>query len=503
VIGVIVLSSLLLIFRWMSVSGSEDASVTRSPPGSDVRSLSSSASLVERLSPEATRLVEYCLEKAELERHQLLQQLRVAEGALVKCPSTDRDLLAKLNQLTTENIRLTAENEYLSKQLRSVPSIGGEALPLSLPNEAEHTIRAVPLHRTTADASAADATKLPTNTARITTKKIGVVVLCHNRPEYLKRALDSVLTYKPDHIPLFVSQDSDRDKTLWSMVNSPPYKDRLTAFQITERDIPAKRVSAASYYYIANHYKKALDKIFSETDLDSLIILEEDIEIAPDFFDYFETTQRLLDEDPSLLCVSAWNDLGQEKFVRDPYALRRSNFFPGLGWLLTRRLWDELSPKWPTGFWDDWIREPEQRKGRDCIHPEISRTYTFGSSGASGGQFFKEHLSLIKLNDKAVPWREMDLSYLFKDKWDEQFNKLLDGIEEVSANDASAALEQKRNSKIGIRYSNKNEYRRLGHTFGFHSDMKAGVPRTAYRGVVHFWAQNDNQLFFLPASDYR
>lgn len=30
-------------------------------------------------------------------------------------------------------------------------------------------------------------------------------------------------------------------------------------------------------------------------------------------------------------------------------------------------------------FWDDWMRLPEQRKGRDCIYPEISRTFTFGA----------------------------------------------------------------------------------------------------------------------------
>lgn len=34
-------------------------------------------------------------------------------------------------------------------------------------------------------------------------------------------------------------------------------------------------------------------------------------------------------------------------------------------------------------FWDDWIREPEQRKNRACIRPEISRTRTFGKKGVS------------------------------------------------------------------------------------------------------------------------
>uniref|UniRef100_A0A1I7UHV1 Alpha-1,3-mannosyl-glycoprotein 2-beta-N-acetylglucosaminyltransferase n=1 Tax=Caenorhabditis tropicalis TaxID=1561998 RepID=A0A1I7UHV1_9PELO len=42
--------------------------------------------------------------------------------------------------------------------------------------------------------------------------------------------------------------------------------------------------------------------------------------------------------------------------------------------MMTRRTWEELELIWPGGFWDDWMREPEQRKGRQCIRPEISRT---------------------------------------------------------------------------------------------------------------------------------
>jgi alpha-1,3-mannosyl-glycoprotein beta-1,2-N-acetylglucosaminyltransferase len=65
-------------------------------------------------------------------------------------------------------------------------------------------------------------------------------------------------------------------------------------------------------------------------------------------------------------------------------------------------------------YWDDWVREPEQRKGRVCIRPEISRTYTFGEVGVSIGQFWREYLSSIKLNDQLVPWSSKDLDYLMK-----------------------------------------------------------------------------------------
>ncbi len=73
---------------------------------------------------------------------------------------------------------------------------------------------------------------------------------------------------------------------------------------------------------------------------------------------------------------------------------------------MSRALWTELKPKWPAGFWDDWLREPEQRRGRACIRPEMNRVFTFGAEGgASAGQFYHEYLATIQLNTVAVDWQ--------------------------------------------------------------------------------------------------
>jgi alpha-1,3-mannosyl-glycoprotein beta-1,2-N-acetylglucosaminyltransferase len=107
--------------------------------------------------------------------------------------------------------------------------------------------------------------------------------------------------------------------------------------------------------------------------------------VAPDFFSYFAALSPLFDSDPELYCISAWNDNGQERFVSDPQALRRTDCFPGLGWMLPRRLWNELGgSRWAEGFWDDWMRQVKQRGTRTCIFPEVNRAYTFGKEGASG-----------------------------------------------------------------------------------------------------------------------
>lgn len=39
--------------------------------------------------------------------------------------------------------------------------------------------------------------------------------------------------------------------------------------------------------------------------------MQDDMQLALDFFPYFHRTAQLLDEDSTLYCVSSWNDNGQ------------------------------------------------------------------------------------------------------------------------------------------------------------------------------------------------
>lgn len=66
------------------------------------------------------------------------------------------------------------------------------------------------------------------------------------------------------------------------------------------------------------------------------------MELAPDFFSYFQATSALLDIDSSLFCVSSWNDHGQSQFVQNETQLYRSDFFPGLGWMMVSSTWKDV-----------------------------------------------------------------------------------------------------------------------------------------------------------------
>ncbi len=53
------------------------------------------------------------------------------------------------------------------------------------------------------------------------------------------------------------------------------------------------------------------------------------------------------------------------------------------------------------------MRMEEVRRGRQCLRPEICRTYNFGERGSSRGQFYYRYLVPIKLNTADVPWAKM------------------------------------------------------------------------------------------------
>ena len=70
--------------------------------------------------------------------------------------------------------------------------------------------------------------------------------------------------------------------------------------------------------WLSQHYKWALDRVFLEQGHSHVIIVEDDMLFSPDFLHFFEATAVLLERDPSLWCVSTWNDNGLKSYDWDP-----------------------------------------------------------------------------------------------------------------------------------------------------------------------------------------
>ncbi len=93
----------------------------------------------------------------------------------------------------------------------------------------------------------------------------------------------------------------------------------------------------AGYYKIARHYNYSINYVLNTLNYEAIILTEgliylfkqkknlfknssiDDLELSPDFLDYFQTLYPLLVYDKTLWCISAWNDNGiDKKIAREP-----------------------------------------------------------------------------------------------------------------------------------------------------------------------------------------
>jgi len=159
-------------------------------------------------------------------------------------------------------------------------------------------------------------------------------------------------------------------------------------------------------------------------------------------------------------------------------------------------VWDELAPKWPKAYWDDWIRLKEVRKDRQFIRPEVCRTYNFGEHGSSLGQFFRQYLESIKLNNVPVEWKSKDLSYLSEANYPKYFGKLVSSATPVYGEDVVQKA-YNIDGDVRIEYRNQGHFEQIARKFGIFEEWKDGIPRTSYKGVVVFRWQTARRIFLV------
>uniref|UniRef100_I3JM10 Protein O-linked-mannose beta-1,2-N-acetylglucosaminyltransferase n=1 Tax=Oreochromis niloticus TaxID=8128 RepID=I3JM10_ORENI len=245
---------------------------------------------------------------------------------------------------------------------------------------------------------------------------VPVAVIAGNRPNYLYRMLRSLLSahgVNPQMITVFIDGYYEEPMDVVDLFG-------LKGVQHTPISIKNARVS--------QHYKASLTATFNLHPTIVRRLLYYQYFLC--FCSFLSQTIHLLDEDDSLYCISAWNDQGYEHTAEDPALLYRVESMPGLGWVLKKSLYkDELEPKWPTPEklwdWDMWMRMPEQRKGRECIIPDVSRSYHFGIIGLNmNGYFHEVYFKKHKFN--TVPNVQLkNVGSLKKDAYEVEIQNLL------------------------------------------------------------------------------
>lgn len=341
-----------------------------------------------------------------------------------------------------------------------------------------------------------------------------VVVVAHNRAQYLARCILTLLRYWHEDpynevkFPIYISVDGEDHHTLlFSSILS-----RASNVQVIH-NLQDEAVCRAhgGYCHLSQHYKMLLRLFFECHSAPRLIFIEEDLEVSPDFFSYFQATATLLDTDKSLLCVSAWNDHGQQGRAGNVTALYRTDVMPGLGWMVTSAVGRELLLTWPRLYWDDWLREPTVRRGRQCIFPEVPRTHTYGKVGTSGGQHYTLHLQAMLLSTERIKWAAKDLSYLqearyktLMQQWLASAKLLTMRPDELRIFCHAGSLTQKQelsntsSHDYIMCFSTLDEYMELAKALApMVPDIKGNTGRASYDGVVIIRCRG-HRLFLSP-----
>nr|XP_045604574.1 protein O-linked-mannose beta-1,2-N-acetylglucosaminyltransferase 1-like isoform X2 [Procambarus clarkii] len=136
---------------------------------------------------------------------------------------------------------------------------------------------------------------------------------------------------------------------------------------------------------INEHIKFAIFQAFDFfPSADKIIVLEDDLILAPDFISYFHQTAPLLDTDSTIFCVNAFNYNSFAPTAIDTSRLYREEILPAYGWMVNRRWALQVLPLWPKtshGVDWDWYLRGMVQHGRDVVTPEVPRTRHDGSGG--------------------------------------------------------------------------------------------------------------------------
>ncbi|GBG24702.1 Protein O-linked-mannose beta-1,2-N-acetylglucosaminyltransferase 1 [Hondaea fermentalgiana] len=247
-----------------------------------------------------------------------------------------------------------------------------------------------------------------------------VVLLCYNREKRVRDTLESLFQVRGIQKSLvLVVQDGQYEPVSQVVLEA--------GVELVQRgpemvDAEQRKDPGAR---IAQHYKFALGYAMSHfADAPGIIIIEDDFLFSPDFVEYFSTVAPAIIKDPTLWLASAWNDNGFAGNVQDKERLLRTDYFPGLGWLLMRSIWEELAPKWPSSHWDWFMRDPKNSQHRDSIYPEVPRDFHTGSKGS----FMDERThrlyfdSIAHNKDPTFRWPQYASESVLQAAYDERLN---------------------------------------------------------------------------------
>ncbi|GAB6029125.1 hypothetical protein CHUAL_004903 [Chamberlinius hualienensis] len=153
----------------------------------------------------------------------------------------------------------------------------------------------------------------------------------------------------------------------------PPLAEAVTVAELFK----VKSVSMNSLY----SFEDQVEFIFNYTvethpDASHIIFLEEDLILAPDYLKYMAAMMPLLEKDPTLYSISAWNDNGYKGSSSNSEIVYRVNGFPGLAFMISkttyiRQMRGQMKQCCGQRPWIGWHLSPDDEV--EMVVPDVSR----------------------------------------------------------------------------------------------------------------------------------
>lgn len=220
---------------------------------------------------------------------------------------------------------------------------------------------------------------------------VALVFVAHDREEYFRESMESVFRVRGiDKVDIIVSMDYPQHFDSLNAVIDDFSSSPSNPVHVWKNVLPFGHYLHTCEDRITFHYGQILERAFNYAKYDYVILLESDLVVSPDFLEMMFDAGPLL-ADPvrnNLMCVSGWNDNGMQYFRLDESRMFRTDFFPGLGWMLHRSVWaDILRDEWPLRIghttYDVWLRTKASTRVMDCLVPEVPRTHHIAKHGTN------------------------------------------------------------------------------------------------------------------------
>ena len=241
-----------------------------------------------------------------------------------------------------------------------------------------------------------------------------IVVLACKRPSMVLHLLNSLVSLSQiDEFSLYVSFGCPES------LSSLEFTNHSISF-LHYHDPETQKAIPHPFLRIQLHYQFVLQELFERRNHSHVIILEDDLGLSPDLLNFYKQTSQLLEADPSLVCVSAFNDHGYGENA-DPILLKRTASFPNLGLMFHRHGYDVLWYKQPlthtTNGWDPWLRIRAASLQVECVYPVTPRIrHLVSPESSTASKALSMRLSSYPIVSELVDLG--DLSYLIQDNYD-------------------------------------------------------------------------------------